>query len=96
MENKLIIIVGVLVVAVLVVLRLVLRSPAAVQVLISLKELPGVTQEVLTAQGSLFRVEEPFFYNRETKTAVFVVEFLSAQNLGGATHARFGTQGVRR
>ena len=90
MKNKVIIGGVVLVVAVLVVVGLVMQSPPSVQVLISLKELPGVTQEVLAAQGSLFRVGEPFVYNRETKMAVFVVEILSAQNFGGATHVRFG------
>lgn len=91
MKNKLKVIVGVVVLGVLVAVGIMLWPPApGNQVLLSLKELPGVTQEVLSAQGTLFRVQEPFLYNRETKMAVFVVRILSVQNFGDVTCVRFG------
>jgi hypothetical protein len=71
-----------------------LLRPIPVEVLISLKELPGVTPEVLGAQGSLFRIEEPFLYNRKTKMAVFVAEILSGKNFGEETHLTFGGDSI--
>ena len=65
-------------------------SPPSNEVMISLRELPGVTQDVLSAQGRLFRVAEPFLYNRTNKMAVFVVDILSSQNFDGNTHLVFG------
>ncbi|HEY1169806.1 MAG TPA: hypothetical protein VGH19_00425 [Verrucomicrobiae bacterium] len=64
------------------------------EVYISLAELPGVSADALAAQGKLFRVAEPFLYNRETGMAVFVVEILSTKNFGdegnGERFLRFG------
>jgi hypothetical protein len=60
------------------------------EILIGLKELPEVSSDVIGAQGSLFRVEEPFLYNRKTKVAAFVVEILSTKNFEGETHLVFG------
>ena len=69
---------------------LLLVRPAPADDLIALRELPGVTQQVLEAQGSLFRIGEPFLYNRQTKMAAFVVEILSGKNFGDETHLTFG------
>ena len=60
------------------------------EILIGLKELPEVSSDVIGAQGILFRVEEPFLYNRKTKVAAFVVEILSTKNFEGETHLVFG------
>ena len=54
-------------------------------VLIPLRELPGITQATLASQGTLFRIEEPVLYNRDTKMGVFVVEILSRQNFDDET-----------
>jgi hypothetical protein len=58
--------------------------------LLSLRDLPGITSETLEAQGTLFRIQEPFLFARSTGMGVFVVEILSAQNFGGETHLVFG------
>ena len=60
------------------------------EVFIQLKELPNVSTDVLASQGMLFRVEEPFLFNRKTKMAVFVVEIYSTRNFEGETHLKFG------
>ena len=57
---------------------------------IALRELPGITQEVLTAQDKLFHVEEPVLYNRDTGIAFFVVEIISQQNFENERYLTFG------
>lgn len=58
--------------------------------LIGLKELPAVSSDVLAAQGHLFRIEEPFLYDRNQKVATFVVEILSTKHFESETHLIFG------
>lgn len=72
----------------LIVLAWAVTRPA--ETLITLRELPNVSAEVIDGQGKLFRVEEPFLYNRKTKLAVFVVEILSSSNFGDERHLSFG------
>jgi hypothetical protein len=47
--------------------------------LLSLNQLPGVDRNVLEAQGTVLRVEEPFLYDIETGLAEFEVEVLSTE-----------------
>ena len=58
--------------------------------LIELRELPEVSPDVLVAQGSLFRLEEPFLYDKKTKVATFVVEILSTKNFDSEIFLVFG------
>lgn len=60
------------------------------QVLIPLKSLPGITQETLSAQGVLFRIEEPILFNPSTQVGVFVTEIVSDKNFGDETHITIG------
>jgi hypothetical protein len=60
------------------------------EVLISLSELPDISQDTLAAQGTLFRIEEPFLYNPTTKMGVFVTEILSSKNFDDETHVVIG------
>ena len=60
------------------------------EVLISLSELPDISQDTLAAQGTLFRIEEPFLYNPTTKMGVFVTEILSIKNFDDETHVVIG------
>jgi hypothetical protein len=57
---------------------------------IRLRELPGISQEVLASQNKLFRVEEPVLFNRKTGMAFFVVEILSRRNFGNERFLTFG------
>ncbi len=60
------------------------------EVVIPLRELPGISQETIAAQGTLFRIDEPLVYNPSTKMGMFVVEILSSKNFEDETHVIIG------
>lgn len=65
-------------------------DPYSPEILIPLSGLPGIAPKTLAAQGTLFRIQEPFLYNRETKMGIFAVEILSKENFEKETHLIIG------
>lgn len=89
---KQVIIALVLVVAAIALLFFVLPrpNPNPNLVFIQLAELPGISKEVVQANGQLFRVQEPFLYDRKTKTATFIISIVSRKHFGRSDTLVFG------
>ena len=59
-------------------------------VFIGLSELPGISSEVIQANGKLILVQEPILYDKKTESATFIVSILNRKHFDRSSELVFG------